>query len=41
MGACAGGFADAGLGLEEVGVFIGAWDGGELVACAGEEKVGG
>lgn len=28
MGACAGGFADAGLGLEEVGVFIGAWDGG-------------
>lgn len=28
MGACAGGFADAGLGLEEVGVFIGAWDAG-------------
>lgn len=28
MGACAGGFADAGLGLEEVGVLIGAWDGG-------------
>ena len=28
MGACAGGFADAGLGLEEVGVLISAWDGG-------------
>lgn len=27
MSACAGGFADAGLGLEEIGVFIGACDG--------------
>lgn len=26
MGACAGGFADAGLGLEEIGIFIGACD---------------
>ena len=37
MSACAGGFADAGLGLEEIGVFIGACDGGGgLVMCAGE-----
>lgn len=35
MGSCAGGFADAGLGLEEIGIFIGTWDGGWVSGVCG------